>query len=58
MAVQSRYPLSTIDGNLVGREELRRSRRAGLLGEQGKQAVADLELFNHGAEAGIGNSCQ
>jgi hypothetical protein len=42
----------------VGREELRRSRRAGLLGEQGKQAVADLELFNHGAEAGIGDSCQ
>jgi hypothetical protein len=46
--------LSTINGNLVGREELRSSRCTILLGEQGQQAVADLELFDHGAEAGKG----
>ena len=38
----------------MGREELRSSRRAILLGKQGQQAVADLELFDHGAEAGKG----
>ena len=47
------YPLSTIDRNLVGREELRRSRHAGLLGEKGEQAVADLELLDHGTEAAM-----
>jgi hypothetical protein len=33
-------------------------RRAGLLGEQSQQAVADLELFDDGAEAVIGEACQ
>ena len=36
------------------REELRSRRRAVFLGEESQQAVADLELFNHGAEAGMG----
>jgi hypothetical protein len=50
--------ISTINGDLVRREELRSGRRAVLLGEQSQQAVADFELFNHGAEAGMGKTCQ